>query len=113
MNMAAFSLRTNRIFQGDEVTFEFNVKNKGVAFNLSGYSIKMVVKASLENTSILFTSHGSITNAAKGQAKITLSVTNTNQDHGLYIAEAKISKGSEVRTLTQFPLEILKAVSIT
>lgn len=113
MRLGDISPITFRIVQGDVVTFNLTVTSLGSPFNLSGYTPKLVMKLSIDDASVLVTTIGSVLSASAGTATITMTAANTNQTEGSYIAEFKITNGTDVKTLSQFQIDIVKAVSTT
>jgi hypothetical protein len=111
MKFNSISQVTQQIVQGDTVTINLTVTSRGSAFNLTGYTPKIVIKESVEDTSALVTRTGTVSSATAGTATITLTTSDTNQTAGTYVAEIKITDGTNVKTLTQFVLEIIQAVS--
>ncbi len=96
------------IYQGDTPTFQFQIKDSGVAKNLNGLSLSFAAKsAPAASAAFIFNVTPSITSEAAGEAQTQLTASHT-ATAGTYTAEVTLW-GSGVGTkLTaiQFPLVI-------
>jgi len=73
------------INQGDTRDIEVTVKDKdGSAFNLTGYTIKMYLKANIDDVAPLLDLTGSIVSAVEGRLSIPMTYTDTDQVVGSY-----------------------------
>lgn len=94
------------IYAGDTPTFNFQIKNAGVAQNLSGLSIGFGARVSpAPSSSFLFNVSPTVTNAANGLASVTLTAAQT-QPAGQYVAEVSLWGPGTKLVAIQFPLVV-------
>lgn len=94
------------IYAGDTPTFNFLIKNAGVAQNLTGLSIGFGARISPSpSSSFLFNVTPSVVDAAAGKAAVTLTSAQT-QPAGQYVAEVSLWSPSTKLVAIQFPLVV-------
>ncbi len=108
MNSVSFS-----VYQGDTASMLFNFKDsEGVAVPLTGKTLTVTAKKSLEDTDAkavfqkVVTSH---TNSAGGVSTVSLTATDTASTGNLWI-DAVLSGGGDIKTLFVGSLTIAKRV---
>ncbi len=99
----------NDIVQGDTRDIEVTVQDSsGIAFDVTGYTVKMYVKSNITDETNLLDITGSIVSAVNGEIKIPLSVVDTEQSEGLYYYWIVINIGTtNVYTVSQGTFNII------
>ena len=98
------------VYAGDSPTFNFTIREAGVAKNLNGLSLSFAAKVSTASSSFIFNVAPNITDAVNGLAQAIVPIPCSPQ--GECTAEVAIwSGGAKLLTALQFPLFIGSTVS--
>lgn len=95
------------IRKGDSKIYYLTVKQNGVAFPLTGYTIKFVVRVCPDDVTPLIEKTATITDESGGLATVSLSPTDTDIPFGYYMYDFDLIQGSTFkRTLDTGTLQI-------
>lgn len=101
------------VFRADNVIINFEIKQNGLAFDLTNYTVKYQAKQAIGDTSLFFDKTATLTSASEGKARVTLS--GSDLDTSLTEAETLqtqlyLTQSGTTRTVLQIPLIVQPSV---
>lgn len=103
-------LTDRNIYAGDTTTFNFTVKESGVAKNLAGLSLSFAAATSVSPSEYLFNVTPTAVDNTAGTATVTLTAAQTSVA-GDYTAEVTVWGSGVKITALQFPLIVNDTVA--
>jgi hypothetical protein len=97
------------VFRGDDTSINFTISQNGVAFNLTGYTVKYQAKQAIGDDSFVFDKTATVTNAAAGQCRVDLTGSDLG-DAGEYTAQLALTINGTTNTVFQSPIVVLPSV---
>lgn len=97
------------VAQLDNVSIGINITESGGAFDLTGYSVLFRAKASIDDSSYVFSKAGTVDDATNGHCIVALSGSDLADD-GTLVAQLYLSLNGATTSVAQFPLIINKSV---